>query len=218
MHIKNPLHHRIAACALLALALAGHVQATTQTTVLSDNSSQASTDVLTAAAGNWLAADFISDAFYDSASTLQANLLANTLSGTAQLRLYASDSSGLVPSSAIASFVALANGFTLSGVSLDANTHYWLVLSNADGATDWAWTEISGGTGGGYTGVWANSDDAGTTWFSNSSETPLQFALSIASVSAVPEPAGWACLLAALPLLAVAKRRAKPSITAQEQA
>lgn len=217
MHINARFHlHRIASGALLVLALAGPTQAATQTTVLSDNSAQASTDVLTASAGIWLAADFISDANYDATSTLQANLLASTGSGTAQLTLYSSDSSGLVPGSAIASFTnftSASNAFTLSGVGLAANTHYWLVLSNADGASDWAWSEISGGTGVGYTGVWANSDDAGATWFSNSSETPLQFALSITAVSAVPEPAGWACLLAALPLLAVARRRAKPSST-----
>jgi hypothetical protein len=197
-----------AVCAASALALAMPFSAMAST--LSDNTAQVSADALAVTSSNWLAASFTSDANY-SMTTLDAVLSASTDSGAATLALYSSDASTLIPDSLLATFqpVSSAGGltFTVSGVTLQSNTSYWLVLSNASGTSQWSWTEASEGTGTGFTGVWANSDDAGGVWFTNSSLYPLQASVS---VSAVPEPTSMLLWLGGLSLLLVARRHVFP--------
>lgn len=204
----RPLTHAVralcAACAFSALTWAAPLAA--QATTLSDNTAQLSSDSLAATATNWLAASFTADTSIGQA-TLDAVLLGSVDSGASTLALYSSDASGLVPDSLLATFTATTTstgtlGFTLSGVSLSAGSSYWLVLSNASGSTNWAWTESSDGTGNGFTGVWANSDDAGAVWFTNSTLYPLQ---AMVAVSAVPEPAPLVLWLGALTLFAVVR-------------
>jgi hypothetical protein len=210
--IPNKLKAIGIACAFTALAWA--TPFAVQATTLSDNTTQASSDTLAATATNWLAASFTADASYTQA-TLQATLTGSVSGGSSLLALYSSDASGLIPDSLLATFTATTSGslsFTLSGVDLLEGSRYWLVLSNASGSTNWAWTESSEGTGSGYTGLWANSDDAGGVWFTNSTLYPLQASVT---VSSVPEPTTLMLWLGALPLLAMARANAQPKTQAE---
>lgn len=198
-----------AGAALLAIsAWASSAQALT----LSDNSANSSSGSLSADSLNVLAASFVaSEALALSVSSpLQAILNAQTSSGAAVLQLYSSDSSGLVPDSLLASFTAAGSTastetFTLSGLSLAAGSTYWLVLGNGSRGTQWSWTTDGSGTGTGFTGTWASSDDGGLTYFTGSTLYPLQ--MSISTVSAVPEVNGLVLMLAGLPLMLLVWRR-----------
>lgn len=186
-----------------ALATAAPVHADT----LSDNTSAASAGTVSVDATRLVAASFASGTTSGSV-TLTATLLGSTASGSATLSLYGSDASGLIPDAALAQFSAVSSSdgslvFSLSGVTLAADTSYWLVLSNADGSSNWSWTEESTGSGTGYTGIWADSDDGGETWFSNSALYPQQFSVV---ATAVPEPSTTVLLLCAVPVLAAARR------------
>ncbi|MDO9005466.1 MAG: choice-of-anchor R domain-containing protein [Aquabacterium sp.] len=196
-----------AASALCALVWAAPFAA--QATTLSDNTTQITADTVAADATNWLAASFSTDTTY-SAATLQAVVLALADSGATTLALYSSDASSLVPDSLLANFnlvstSATASTFSLSDIDLQGNATYWLVLSNASGSTNWSWTEASDGTGSGFTGTWANSDDAGGVWFTNSNLYPLQAGVTV--VSAVPEPASMLLWLGAMPWLMLARAK-----------
>lgn len=202
---RSPLH-TVALGIACALCLASAPSLSAATT-LSDNTQQASADSLLATASDWLAASFTADNSY-SGVTLDVVLNAITVSGTSTLSLYGSDSSGLIPSALIADFSLLtesasATTYSLTDVDLLAGTSYWLVLSNGSGESAWSWTESSEGTGAGFTGLWANSDEAGATWFTNSSRYPLQASVSI---SAVPEPSGTVLWLSAVPGLLLTRR------------
>lgn len=156
-------------------------------TTISDNTTLSSAGTNEVSANNWLASSFTLGAL--DGDSLLATVVGSTTSGTASLALYSSDASGLIPESALASFTATGStdgtlSFSLNGLSLTAGT-YWAVLTNTTGSTQWSWTEDSSGSGTGFTGAWANSDDAGSTWFSNSTLYPLQVSVS---VSSVPEP------------------------------
>jgi hypothetical protein len=184
-------------------------------TTLSDNTYQTSADSVFATATDWLAASFTTDVSHD-AATLDAVLLANALSGTSSLSLFSSDPSGLIPGDALATFTSATStgtstAFSLSSIDLKAGTSYWLVLSNSTGESAWSWTQASEGTGTGFTGLWANSDEAGQVWFTNSNLYPLQLAVSI---SAVPEPSTTTLSLSSLPwLVLLAARRCRAQHT-----
>ncbi len=167
-------------------------------TTIADNSTAASAGTVSATATDWLATSFTLSEL-GRGETLLASLVGGTTSGSASLVLYSSDASGLIPESALASFTTVSDAsgtlsFSLSGLTLGSGT-YWAVLSNATGTSEWSWTEEGTGTGTGFTGAWANSDDAGTTWFSNSTLYPVQASIT---VSAVPEPGSWWLGLAGL--------------------
>lgn len=210
MFDRFPLSRLMEACAAGILALNMAMPLAAFAAPLSDNTTQASAGTLAATSSDWLAASFTADADY-SAATLEAILSATVDSGTATLALYSSDASGLIPGSLLATFQATGSAsslasYSLSGVTLQSNTSYWLVLSNASSTANWSWTEASDGTGAGFTGLWANSDDAGEVWFTNSTLYPLQASVT---VSAVPEPNTLVLFwLGAVPLLLVARRQA----------
>jgi len=196
--------------ALVASALMVWLPPAQASTVLSDNTQQTTSGTVQADATQWLAASFTTDQAYDSLATWTATLLGQWGSGvssggtgSATLSLYSSDAEGLVPDLALATFTAEASNdstlnYSLSGVALSAHTAYWLVLSPSDGSASWAWTDSSTGTGSGFTGNWANSDDAGSTWFTNSNLYPLQASVQVSGVSTVPEPATWLLILVGL--------------------
>lgn len=221
----------LAATALLAWLPTVHAStlANTSTTLLSDNTGEASTATLQANATQWLAASFTTDQTYDTLAQWTATVLgqADASTGTgvssggtgaATLSLYSSDPIGLVPDSALATFTAMASTdtattYSLTGVALSANNAYWLVLSNNTGTSTWAWSESGTGTGTGFTGNWANSDDAGSTWFTNSNLYPLQASVQVTTVSTVPEPATWALLLVSLGGAAVVRLSSRAKST-----
>lgn len=202
-HRRPPARPLQALACSVALALAGAAMPAAASTVLSSNLDQTSTDTLEATATDWLAISFVNTATLSSSDVLLATLAATTSSGTAALTLYSSDPSGLIPGSALAAFTATSSGagtlgFSLTGTTLTTGSTYWLVLSQDSGASQWRWTSSNTGSGSGFTSTWADSTDAGATWFAESTLYPLQAAVS---VSAVPEPASALCLLSGLAAL-----------------
>ena len=139
--------------------------------------------VETVSGDRWLAAIFTTDS--STATSLTATLaLAQSATGVAQLDLYTDG--GLQPGAFVARFTSplpysatlAETDFTLTGVSLTANTNYWLVLSAPSGSFDWAWTSDFDVLQG-----WADSPDASGAWF-GSDAYPPQF--SVASGVASP--------------------------------
>lgn len=189
----------------------GALQAHASESIVSDNTSLSSAGANDVSADTWLATSLTLDAL--DGESLQATLVGGTSTGSASLMLYNSDASALIPGSALASFSSDASGsdtmsFSLAGLTLSAGT-YWLVLSNTEGSSSWSWTSEETGTGSGFTGAWANSDDAGATWFSNSTLYPLQMSVS---VSSVPEASTWVMGLMGAAGLAASRRRSPRSI------
>lgn len=209
-HKKWP--HALAALALAMSLATGHFPAAHAQT-LSDNTGQtASGDAVSVDQANWAGASFTTSAAYSQAS-ISATLLASN-AGSATLSLFGSDSSGLIPSAWLADFTLAATTggsttFKLEGsTALSSAGTYWLVLRNDGDTTLWSWTASSDGSGTGFTGNWANSDDAGATWFTNSALYPVQMKVELTgeTISSVPEPATWALTLVALPWLAGLQR------------
>ncbi|HUO08217.1 MAG TPA: choice-of-anchor R domain-containing protein [Phycisphaerae bacterium] len=67
--------------------------------------------------------------------------------------------------------------FTASGITLNANSTYWAVLTVSSGTIAWSFTGDTTGTGNGFTGAWLNSDDSGSTWqavFGDEHDNPTQ--------------------------------------------
>ena len=126
-------------------------------------------------------------------------LLASPSGATAELDLYSDG--GLQPGSLLGtltspstlSTTAADATFTTSGLALDPNTTYWAVLKANTGELDWSWSLSNTGTGDGFQGTWATSDDGGQTWFSYDAY-PFQLAVNAASAAAVPEPNSLALL------------------------
>lgn len=176
--------------------------------ILSDNLSSTSGGVETTTGNRWLATSFGTGAA--SAYTLDSVtlLLANTstgIAGSARLDLYSQ--SLLAPGSLIGSLVSPASYSTslanttftaASGLSLSANTTYWVVLKGTSGSFDWSWTSANTGTGAGYQNTWGETDDAGASWYTYDL-FPTQIRVNATPVGAsavVPEPGTLALLLA----------------------
>ena len=119
-----------------------------------------------------------------------------SIAGTAELDIYTDN--GLQPGSMVGTKLTQSGSitasptnvtWTASGITLAANTNYWVVLKALTGQFDWSWTAASSGvgTGAGYQGTWAEADDAGATWFSYDSY-PTQMNVVLTSAATVPEP------------------------------
>lgn len=173
--------------------------------ILSDNLSAASAGVETAQGATWLAASFGTgtDAWLLASVSL---LLSNSVAGTATLSLYSDG--GLEPGSSLGTLTSpttysstLANTvFTGGGITLTANTTYWIVLRALTGQFDWSWTLNNTGSGAGFQGTWGISSNAGVDWFS-SDIYPTQFSVSADAVSAIPEPGTLGVLAGAFTVL-----------------
>ncbi|MFO1020862.1 MAG: choice-of-anchor R domain-containing protein [Planctomycetales bacterium] len=130
----------------------------------------------TVVATTWYAAQFSTDnSTYDS---LTATLLMSQVTaGTLILDLYAD--AGQQPGAFVGTFTnpssfnstLTAEPFTAGGLSLSANTNYWLVLHAATGSYNWGWT-------GDFTikQNWTSSSDSGATW-SKSNSYPFQYSV-----------------------------------------
>jgi hypothetical protein len=93
-------------------------------------------------------------------------------SALADLNLQGTNINGLAPTT-----------FTASGVSLDANTNYWIVLKAMDWPMQWAWTTDNSGVGTGFLHTWGHHNDSG--WNTLAAEPYL----AQISAATVPEPA-----------------------------
>ncbi len=184
---------------------------------LSDNLSQASTGTEAAIGSNWLTSSFGTDGSSYKLSSITL-LLANSVAGKAELDLYSDG--GLEPGSLVGVLASptaysstLANTtFTASGITLGANSTYWVVLHATSGEFDWSWTDSDLGTGVGFQDSWGQSTDAGVSWFTFD-DSPVQ--MSVIATQAVPEPASLVlCGLGAASLWLC--RRGKPRIVSHD--
>jgi hypothetical protein len=164
--------------------LAAGFPAVAAATDLSNNLSQATGGTESASVSRYLTASFRTDASTYTIGSVTL-LLGNPAAGQATVAIYSS--AGLEPASLVGTLNSPAaysttlaqTTFTSPGVSLAANSTYWVVLSPTSGSFDWAWAGDAGGSGVGFTHVWANSDDAGAFWWSIDSY-PLQMSVSTA--------------------------------------
>ena len=139
----------------------------------------------TATGTTWLTAGFKTDSstYVLSSVTL---LLANTTAGAATLQLYSDG--GLEPGSPLATLISPSTysstlaftTFAASGITLSANTTYWLVLKATSGAFGWAWTTDSTGTGSGFLYTWGTTPDSGASWWTQDIY-PTQFSLTVSA-------------------------------------
>ena len=193
--MQRPSIRRRAALVLAALALwaTRPPSAAADTVVLSDNITGVVSGGTEAATGsNWLASSFGTG---DATSQLDSItlLLQNPVAGSAVLDLYTDG--GQQPGTLVGTLTApssylgplVETTFTSSGITLAADSTYWVVLSAASGEFDWSWASSDSGTGVGFTDTWSQSLDGGSTWFTfvGPDSYPLQM---IVTASAVPEP------------------------------
>lgn len=158
----------------------------------------------TVTSSRWLAGVFTTDS--STYSSLTATLLmSQATAGTAQLDLYSDG--GLQPGSFVATLTSpgsfstssLADAtFYASGLSLSANTNYWLVLHAPAGSYNWGWTSDFTVMQG-----WADSSNSGSTWFGGDA-FPLQYRV-VGGI--VPEPATIILLASGVASMFLHRRR-----------
>lgn len=159
---KSALPYRHDAFGMIAIALSSHAA------VLSDDLSNTTTGSDVVSGDTLLAADFSTGSSSWTLSSATLLLQMDTI-GTVGLDLY-SDNSG-IPGTLLGSLVSsrtyssslAAVSFTASGLTLNADTTYWLVLAASSGSFEWAWTQTNSGDGVGFTGDSAFFD--GAYWY-----------------------------------------------------
>jgi hypothetical protein len=196
---------KTAALSCLALLISSEMGAAT----LTSNLSVASAGTEAASGDTWLATSFTTDASSYSLGSVTLALADLTSSSvTASLALYTDDGldepgtaiGTLTTSSAYSSSLSDIT-FTGSNLGLSADTRYWVVLSSTSGELDWSYAANDSGTGTGFTDSYAESYDAGSTWYTYASNQnvgvyPLQMDVEAAAISsATPEPATAPLLL-----------------------
>lgn len=169
---------------------------------LSNNLSSASGGTEAASGGDLLAASFTTDSATDSLGSVTLPLADLTSSGgTAVVSLYSDG--GLEPGILIATLTGASSYTTTladvtlsaSGISLSADSTYWVVLSASTGEIDWSFAADDNGTGSGFADEWAASYDDGSTWYTYTSAQgegvdPLQMDVESTSASTAPEAGG----------------------------
>jgi hypothetical protein len=155
------------------------------TTDLSDNLSATSAGIETATGQYELTSSFTTGS---SASTLTSVtlLLDQITAGSATVKIYSDG--GLQPGSLVGTLTSPASysatlaktTFTSSGISLSANSTYWVVLVANSGSFGWSWTTTDTGSGTGFVGGWGDSTDSGSTWFTFD-DSPTQMQVNVRS-------------------------------------
>ena len=184
---------RAARSAPLAAALMVAGVFTLRADTLTDNLSAATAGTETASGDTWVAASFRTDASSFTLSNVTL-LLDSTDGGSAAVSVY---SNGLLAPGSLLGTLTSSDSlssaltpvtFSNGGLSLAADSTYWVVLQALGGSVDWAWTDDNTGTGVGYQGAWGTSSDAGLTWFTDDIY-PTQLSVNAAAAStATPEP------------------------------
>jgi hypothetical protein len=159
---------------------------TTQASELATNLANPTGGVEIATGINRLTAAFATDGTSHTLSSVKL-LVAGT--GTPQLTLHADG--GLEPGPALGTLtltgalpVSLGVAeFQASGITLNPNSKYWIVLKGVTGTIDWGWTTTSAGTGVGYSKEWGRSSDDGAFWWTQD-RYPLQMAVIVDQVCA----------------------------------
>ena len=161
---------------------------------ISNNLTGASGGVESAVGDTYLSAGFNSGTTGGTLGSVTLDL-GNSVSGLVEVDIYSDG--GLQPGTKVGalslsgtySATPVATTFVASGITLSANSTYYVVLKALSGQFDWSWT-TDDGLGDGYTGTWGESDDAGLTWFTYD-VYPFQMNVSLTSAASVPEPSTW---------------------------
>lgn len=222
----NCIRKRFTAVAVMALAAAG-----AQADVLVSNLAQAERAFSELTSQFWAAQSFVNDGSSHSLLAIDAMLGTSARRGddtefVAELHasgpgiigsLLTSFSFGGTPSGAPAAIPLLPD----SGVTLAADTTYWLVVGERHGSLDteylsWSYAEGNATTGSGSLGTFGYSTDGGVSWSASAFDTPNPFrlAVSVGPVPAVPEPSSM--VLTALSLVALLAMR-RPSSRAEQR-
>ena len=151
---------------------------------LVSNTSATTAGSETAAADRMLAIKFETDAESHALTSITLRLSA-TAGTSAILDLYSDQ--GLEPGSLVATLQSPASlptsigdaTFTANGVTLDAETAYWAVLSSPSGQVDWAWTNQPTGAGAGFTAEWGISDESDPMFWWTQDGYPLQLEVTV---------------------------------------
>ena len=160
----------------------------------------------------WAASRFTTDT-HDYILNTVVLLMYRSGPSTAQLDIF-SDSNDL-PGTSIGTLaspesIPLATSevtFSASGISLSANSTYWVVLRAPTGQLWWSYTDDSTGTGSGFSTINTSSVNAGTKWATPIDYYPNQMQVN-ATLAAVPEPSQWAMMgVTALGVTGYALRR-----------
>ena len=208
--------HPIACAALVAALTAALLPVSAaRADVLVDNLLQPPRDTTVIESALWAAQSFVTAGQAVNLQSIELWLgqrLGDPLI-TAELR---ADSAGGVggPAAALATFSlpALSMGATqiellpvVPQLELAAATTYWIVLGVPDvGSFGWTYGEGNNQTGPGSLGNFNYSTDAGLSWVNFGADNPY---LVRVNVTAVPEPASAATLLAGIALLVALRRR-----------
>ncbi|HET6315629.1 MAG TPA: PEP-CTERM sorting domain-containing protein [Chloroflexota bacterium] len=215
--LMNCILKRFTAAAAMALAATG-----TQAEVLVSNLAQPERAFTELTSQFWTAQSFVTDGNSHSLLSIDAMLGASARRGgdtefVAELHasgpaiigsLLTTFSFGGAPSGAPAAIALLPD----SGVTLAADTTYWLVMGERHGSLDteylgWSYAEGNVTTGPGSLGAFGFSTDGGLSWSASTFDTPNPFrlAVSVGPVAAVPEPSSM--VLTALGLVALLAMR-----------
>ncbi len=183
---------------LLALCFMRPPSAGADTVVLSDNITGVTTGGTEAATGStWLAASFgTGDATYQLDSVTL--LLENSVAGAAVVDIYTDG--GQQPGSFVGTLTSpssylgplVETTFTASGITLSADSTYWVVLYATSGEFDWGWASSDSGTGVGFQDTWSSSSDGGNTWFTFVG--PDSYPTQMIVTASVPEPGSLSLL------------------------
>ncbi|MGH7132465.1 MAG: choice-of-anchor R domain-containing protein [Phycisphaerales bacterium] len=166
-------------------ALVGLMSTWALATDLSNNLSATTAGAETAAGTRRLTASFATDASTHVLNSVTL-LMASAAGGTATLELYTGV--GLEPATLVttltspSSYPATAGQamFTAEGVTLAANTTYWVVLRATSGTFSWSWAGSNTGAGTGFQHVWGLSEDTGDSWWTGDLY-PLQMSVVVDS-------------------------------------
>jgi hypothetical protein len=191
----------LSCCLLLGIFGCGASAAT-----LSNNLNQVTDFTEIVSGPNWITAGFGTG---NSNSTLtDAVLLLQSDSGSGDLSLELFSDQNGQPSAPLGRLISPTSfspalsqiTFGGAGLSLEANTTYWLVAQALTGQFEWAFTDSNGGSGIGFQHLWGSSENSGADWFTSDLE-PMQMRVDASTVTSAPEPGTLALL--SLALLAV---------------
>ena len=103
--------------------------------------------------------------------------------------------------------------FTSTGLSLSANSTYWVVMKSTASGADFLWRNTADnnptGAGPGFSTVWSETITSGSTWVTTSTNPYLMKV----DVQAVPEPSSFVLAGLGLGAMGLIRRRMKKRVT-----